>query len=131
MSRLSNRHALPKQTGSRHAGPLAGRAWLSLALIAAAGSMTGAAHAQANDAQQAAMRQRMLAATCSHCHGTDGRAVEGEPFVRLAGRPADELLAQLMAFRNGQRQATVMHQIAKGYTPEQLQSLAQFFAAQK
>ena len=108
-------------------GRMRWRSGLALALLAS----VGAAQDQASDAQQAAMRQRMLAATCSHCHGTDGRAVEGEAFARLAGRPADELLAQLMAFRSGQRPATVMHQIAKGYTPEQLQSLAQFFAAQK
>lgn len=92
------------------------------------------AHAQGSDKQGTdpqAMHQRALAATCSHCHGTDGRAVEGEAFARLAGRPADELLAQLLAFRNGQRPATVMQQIAKGYTPEQLESIARFFATVK
>jgi cytochrome c553 len=115
-----------------HDGPseqgLAGSAmhvWTALALLAGA----GAVQAQGVDVQ--GQRLRELAATCGHCHGTDGRAFEGEAFARLAGRPADELLAKLMAFRSGQRPATVMHQLTKGYTPEQLESVARYFAAQK
>ena len=123
MSRQTSRDAVPKRGGRRAPMTL----WLTLALALLASA--GAAQAQGADAQ--GPRQRVLAATCSHCHGTDGRAVEGEAFVRLAGRPADELLAQLMAFRSGQRPATVMHQIAKGYTPEQIDQLAAYFAAQK
>ena len=40
-------------------------------------------------------------------------------------------MAQLKAFKAGQRPATVMHQIAKGYSDEQLEALAQYFAAVK
>jgi cytochrome c553 len=36
-----------------------------------------------------------------------------------------------MAFRSGQRPATIMHQITKGYSLEQLETLAKYFAAQK
>ena len=82
----------------------------------------------AADAQR--LRSRALAASCAQCHGTDGQAVAGEAMVRLAGQDKDYLLAQLLAFRNGQRPATVMHQIAKGYSPEQLAELASYFAAQ-
>lgn len=77
------------------------------------------------------LRMRALAATCAHCHGTDGHAVEGEALIRLAGVPHDHLLTQLMAFRTGQRPATIMHQITRGYSQEQLESLAKYFAAQK
>lgn len=87
----------------------------------------GAAHA-ADDTQR--LRTRALAATCAHCHGTEGRAVDGESIARLAGRPRDELLAQLLAFRSGQRPATVMHQLTRGYTPQQLEDIAAYFAAQ-
>ncbi len=78
-----------------------------------------------------ALKLRALAATCAHCHGTDGRAVEGEATIRLAGLPADYLLTQLMAFRSGQRPATIMHQITRGYSQEQLESLSTYFAGLK
>jgi len=74
---------------------------------------------------------RSLAATCAQCHGTEGRAVEGEALVRLAGLPRDYLLTQLLAFRTGDRKATIMHQITRGYSEEQLEKLAAYFAAQK
>ena len=85
--------------------------------------------ALAQDAQK--LRNRALAATCAQCHGTDGHAVEGQALVRLAGMPQDYLLNQLMAFRNGQRPATIMHQITRGYSQEQLETVAAYFAAQK
>jgi cytochrome c553 len=34
-------------------------------------------------------------------------------------------------FKSGARPATVMHQHAKGYSDEQIEMLAKFFAAQK
>ena len=81
--------------------------------------------------QEDRLRTRALASTCAHCHGTDGRAVQGQPLVHLAGLPQDYILTQLMAFRSGQRPATIMHQITKGYSLEQLETLAKYFAAQK
>jgi len=85
-----------------------------------------AALAQSPDALQV----RSLAATCANCHGTDGRAAAGAGMPGLAGQPRDYLLQQLRAFRDGSRPATVMHQIAKGYSEPQLQQLASYFAAQ-
>ena len=77
-----------------------------------------------------ALHLRALAAGCAQCHGTDGRAVEGGGMAALAGRDAGELRALLRAFRAGERPATVMHQISRGYSPEQLDALAQHFARQ-
>jgi cytochrome c553 len=37
----------------------------------------------------------------------------------------------MRAFRDGKRPATVMHQIAKGYSDPQIDTLAAWFAAQK
>jgi cytochrome subunit of sulfide dehydrogenase len=85
--------------------------------------------AAAKDAQQ--LRTRALAATCAQCHGTDGRAVEGQPLIRLAGLPKDYTLNQLLAFRTGQRPATIMHQITRGYSQEQLEEVATYFSMQK
>lgn len=77
------------------------------------------------------LRTRALAATCAQCHGTDGHAVPGQAMVKLAGLPEKYILEQLIAFRIGQRPATIMHQITRGYSQEQLETLAKYFAAQK
>lgn len=74
---------------------------------------------------------RNLAAGCAICHGTDGRVGAGSPLSPLAGLPKDHIVTQMKAFRDGKRTATVMHQIAKGYTDAQLDQLAAWFAAQK
>ena len=74
------------------------------------------------------LRTRALAATCAQCHGTDGRAVEGEAMIRLAGMPREHLLTQLLAFRTGQRPATIMHQITRGYSQEQLEEVSTYFS---
>lgn len=73
---------------------------------------------------------QQLAATCANCHGTDGRT-QGAAFIALAGMPAAQLTEILALYKNGGRTGTVMHQIAKGYTDEQIRAIAAFFAAQK
>ena len=73
---------------------------------------------------------RNLASACAICHGTDGRAATKD-VTPLAGLPKDHIATQMRAFRDGKRPATVMHQIAKGYTDEQIDQLASWFAAQK
>lgn len=71
-----------------------------------------------------------LAATCTGCHGTDGRTV-GAAIPALAGQPKEALMANLMAFKSGARRATVMTQLAKGYSDADLERIAAFFAAQQ
>jgi len=73
---------------------------------------------------------RNLAAACAICHGTDGRAVTKD-VISLAGLSREHIAAQMRAFRDGQRPATVMHQIAKGYTDAQIDALAAWFSSQK
>ena len=94
-------------------------------LVAAALALaTAVAHAQENSVA------RGLAATCANCHGTAGGSVTAE-VVSLAGLPKEQIVSQMKAFRDGTRPATVMHQIAKGYTDPQIDALAAWFAAQK
>ena len=93
----------------------------ALSLLAA----TGAAHAA--DPNLA----RNLAATCANCHGTNGNAVKGAGIDALAGMPKDKTLQKLADFKSGDKPASIMHQIAKGYTDEQLDLIAGYFAAQK
>lgn len=73
---------------------------------------------------------RDLAAACAICHGTEGRAVTKD-VIPLAGLPREHIASQMRAFRDGQRPATVMHQIAKGYTDAQIAEMAAWFASQK
>jgi cytochrome c553 len=96
------------------AGPLIG-----LGLIA---SVLSSAHAADSDA-------RNLAANCTGCHGTDGVSAGGIP--TLAGMERTRIVALMHEFRDGKRPATVMHQLAKGYTDEQIEAIATWFAAQK
>ncbi len=72
---------------------------------------------------------RNWAATCTGCHGTDGHSEGGMP--GLAGLQKAYIVNAMREFKAGTRQATVMHQHAKGYTDEQIERIAEFFAAQK
>jgi cytochrome c553 len=74
---------------------------------------------------------RNLAATCANCHGTNGNAIKGAGLDSLAGIPKDKTLQKLADFKSGDKPASIMHQIAKGYTEEQLDLIATYFAAQK
>ena len=80
-------------------------------------------------AQAQVNQVRVWAAACANCHGTDGRALQGNE--ALAGKDKDELIQKMMDFKTGRKPATVMHQIAKGYSDEQIQQIAAYFAAQK
>ena len=80
------------------------------------------------DAQETTARN--LAAPCAICHGSEGRAVTKD-VVPLAGLPREHIASQMRAFRDGQRPATVMHQIAKGYSDAQIDAMAAWFSAQK
>jgi cytochrome c553 len=94
----------------------------ALALVAAgAASQAGA---------QEATYARNLASACFTCHGTDGRSVGGVP-PALAGKSKGELLQILQEFKSGKRPATLMHQQAKGYTDQQLEAIAGYFAGTK
>jgi cytochrome c553 len=74
---------------------------------------------------------RNLAAACAICHGTQGKPAPDAPLIPLAGLPQDHIASQMRAFRDGKRPATVMHQIAKGYSDAQIDAMAAWFAAQK
>ena len=94
-----------------------------LLLAAALAAAPLAPHAQEN--------ARNLASACAICHGTQGVPPTGAPVVPLAGMPREHIATQMRAFRDGQRPATVMHQIAKGYTDAQIDAMAAWFASQK
>jgi cytochrome c553 len=74
---------------------------------------------------------RNLAATCANCHGTNGNAVKGSGMDALAGMEKANILQKLADFKSGDKPASIMHQISKGYTDAQLDLIATYFAAQK
>jgi cytochrome c553 len=91
-------------------------------------TLLGSAWAQ--DASSA-LHQRANAAMCANCHGSDGRTVKDSTVPSIAGLPRDYMIAQMKAFKEGTRPATVMHQISKGFSDAQIASMADYFAAQK
>jgi cytochrome c553 len=97
----------------------------SLRVLAAA----AAAAAMPAALAQSADLGRNLAATCANCHGTNGNA-RGD-MKPLAGLAADKILAMLADYKSGNQPASIMHQISKGYTEDQLKLIAAYFAAQK
>ena len=99
---------------------------LAIGVVTAAAALAALPGAALGQSPNAA---RDMAAACAICHGTAGNAPGGMPV--LAGQSSETLLRSLRDFRDGKRPATIMHQIAKGYSDDQLQALATWFAAQK
>ncbi len=75
------------------------------------------------------LHTRATAAMCANCHGTEGRTIEGSSVPSLASMPKDYMVLQMKAFKEGTRPATVMHQLSKGLTDAQIQTIASYYAA--
>lgn len=73
---------------------------------------------------------RALAANCAACHGTNGKPASGSTLAGLAGRSSGELQTAMMQFKEGKKPATLMHQLAKGYTDEEIKALSEYFSKQ-
>lgn len=93
----------------------------ALAVVLAA---AGAAHAQAQNPDALKLYQRGLAATCANCHGTDGQGVVGTGMPVINHLSSAEILKKMLDYKSGALTGTIMHQLAKGYTDEQLQTIA-------
>jgi cytochrome c553 len=94
-----------------------------IALAVSLLGLTGAAFADNH------VLSRNMASACASCHGTNGNSIGGmDP---LAGMPKDEMIKKMKDFRSGAKPATVMHQLAKGYTDQQVEIIANYYAAQK
>lgn len=93
------------------------------AVLIAAGLVHGAANAGED------IQARNWAATCTGCHGTNGKSEGAIPSI--AGLPESEIVRLMREFKENKRAATVMHQLAKGYTDAQIQRIAAYFAAKK
>ena len=69
-----------------------------------------------------------LAMNCAICHGPGGRPAAGSTIASLAGRPERDIVEAMREFKEGSRAGTIMYQIAKGYSDEEIVALARHFS---
>lgn len=69
---------------------------------------------------------RHLARECTGCHRPDA---PGSAIPALAGRPADEIVELLQAYRSGRKTNPVMVSVAKSLDDEQSAALAAYFSS--
>lgn len=98
--------------------------WLvAIALVA------GSSHAAAPVVPDT-LQQRIAA--CTSCHGVHG---EGTPdsgyFPRLAGKPAEYLVRQMVNFQQGLRKYAPMEYTVRQLGPDYMREIAHYFSAQE
>lgn len=69
------------------------------------------------------------ATACSGCHSA--RPIPGSVMPPIHGRPAEEIVAAMLAYRADERPATVMNRIAKGFSAEETRAIAAWLSAQR
>ena len=69
------------------------------------------------------------ASSCSGCHSANATDTSTPP--RLIGRDTAKMVMALQEFRSGQRAATIMDRVVKGFTPEEVEAIAAWYGAQK
>jgi len=72
---------------------------------------------------------RVLA--CTACHGKEGQGANDDYFPRIAGKPANYLYNQLVAFRVGRRKYPPMNYLLAYLPDSYLQEMAAYFAKQQ
>ncbi len=65
------------------------------------------------------------AASCLGCHPATAK---DSPVPTLAKLPARQIVTALQAYRSGTRPATVMDRIAKGFSDEEIDAIALWYA---
>ena len=128
MTPSHSKHVRAPNVGRRHAAPSPRKMVTRLFAIGVCLAPLVAPAADISLQAGEANLGRNLAATCAGCHGPGGVSV-GE-VASLAGKPRDEIVRKMQEFKSGARTSTVMQQLAKGYTDEQILLLAGWFAAQ-
>lgn len=100
-------------------------------LLPLLGLLASAAVLSAETNSQAALPASFpyFAGNCFNCHGTEGRVNSAIPSI--AGRDKAYLEETLKAYKAGTKQATIMNQLAKGYSDEEIAVLADYFSRQK
>ena len=68
----------------------------------------------------------LLASTCSGCHGKQPDSA----IASLHGRSAAEIADAFLSYKNNADGPSAMHRMARGYTDEQIQLIADYLAGQ-
>ncbi len=95
-----------------------------LALIAVCAISFNISPALAGDAAAG----KTKAATCGACHGMNGIS-PNDLWPNLAGQKAGYLVAQMKAFRDGQRKNPMMAPMAAGLSDADIADLAAFYSS--
>jgi sulfide dehydrogenase cytochrome subunit len=74
-------------------------------------------------------RATMLSVSCAGCHGTDGKSPGSIPSI--GGKSSDFIATALRQFSTGEWPSTVMGRHATGYTDEEIQLIADYFAGRE
>ncbi len=96
---------------------------LGAALLACGFALTGSAFAGSPSAE-------MLSYTCAGCHGEGGNS-NGPAIPSLAGVSTEYFTDAMKEYKEGERAATIMTRIAKGYSEDEVTLMAGYFAKQK
>ena len=71
----------------------------------------------------------MLSNSCAACHGTKGQSVSSTPALNLLS--SQEIAIEMQAFKSGERKATIMGRIAKGFSDKQIKIMSEYLGVKK
>ncbi|HEB78362.1 MAG TPA: cytochrome c [Methylothermaceae bacterium] len=66
---------------------------------------------------------------CAGCHGAKGISPEGTSYPNLAGQKEAYIVNALKAYRDKTRQAPLMNGMAAGFSDEDIDNLAAYYAS--
>ncbi len=72
----------------------------------------------------------MLSNACAGCHGTHGGSA-GPSMPSLASQSKEAIVVAMKKFKSGERPATVMGRLAKGFSDADFDAMGEFFSKQK
>ena len=95
-------------------------------LASAAIAFAMALAAAAGDVEELKAYGRHLAGECTSCHRVDGAP---SAIPSILGKPQQEFIALLAAYREGRKTNPVMVSVAKSLNEEQMRALAAYFGS--
>lgn len=96
-------------------------AWFSIAAVPLVGYAQGG-NVAAGKAKTAA---------CIACHGADGNGGADPSWPKVAGQTPEYLAKQLKDFKSGARKNPIMNGMAAALSPQDMEDIAAYYAAQK
>ena len=99
-----------------------------LVVIAATCALLGSAPAALAAGDPTAGKAK--SATCAACHNADGNSAVAQ-YPKLAGQSADYLVKQLQEYKSGARANPIMAGMVAPLSPQDMEDLAAYFAAQQ